>query len=48
MKKPFLVNIMVHFQLVMFSQQKVIQLYKGLAPGSESCTYSERSDSTLN
>ena len=48
MKNTFLIIILVQFQSVMFSQQKVIQLYKGVAPGSESWTYCERSDSTLN
>jgi len=47
MKNTFLIIILVQFQLVMFSQQKVIQLYKGVAPGSESWTYSEKSDSSL-
>ena len=47
MKNTFLIIILVQFQSVMFSQQKVIQLYKGVAPGSESWTYSERSDSSV-
>ena len=47
MKNAFLIIILVQFQLVMLSQQKVIQLYKGVAPGSESWTYSERSDSSV-
>jgi len=46
MKNAFLIIILVQFQLVMLSQQKVIQLYKGVAPGSESWTYSEKSDSS--
>ena len=32
MKNTFLIIILVQFQLVIFSQQKVIQLYKGVAP----------------
>ena len=47
MKNTFLIIILVQFQLVVFSQEKVIQLYKGAAPGSENWTYSERSDSSL-
>jgi acetyl esterase/lipase len=46
MKKIFFVIILVNFHLAKFSQQKVIQLYKGVAPGSENWTYSERSDSS--
>src|SRR6187401_3025143 len=47
MKNKFLIIILVQFQLLLFSQQKVIHLYKGVAPGSESWTYSEKFDSSL-
>jgi len=47
MKKQILLIAVMLLQFCLIAQQKVIQLYKGVAPGSESWTYTEKFDSSL-